>query len=304
MRRKRSDITALRTKAARATATLLALGALLAAAVSVSGCGAAATLDPIARAAEISSQQPGAKIAMTMQLSSPELPGASSSYTITANGWFDEKAHNGEMTMNLSQLPGMSTLAGGEGQVQLVFLYPTVYMHMPALAGKLPEGKTWMKLDIAKAMQAAGVNTSSLSSLDESDPTQFLDYLRSSSGGVIELGTETLYGVATTHYQATLQLTRILEHLPAEEQATVKSALERSGTTAAGIPVNVWIDAQGRVRRIQLSMSSLGVPTGAPSTGASMSITIDFTSYGPAPAITPPPANEVFDASNLAAAGL
>jgi hypothetical protein len=301
------------TKALATLGALAALAALAGGGVALSGCGASATLDPLARAAEVTSQQPGAKVAMTMQLSAPGLPGGSS-FAMTAEGWFDEKAHSGEMTMDLSQVPGISALGGGAGaKVQMVFLYPVVYMNMPFLAGKLPEGKTWMKLDITKAMQAAGLNAGSLGSADQSDPTQFLQYLKASSGGVVSLGGETVDGVPTTHYRASLQLSHILEHLSGDEQAMVKGAIEKLGS-AGIIPVDAWVDAQGRVRRMQLSIDGLGAAAGvaagspgATSPGAagaaqsvSMAITIDFKSYGPGPAIVAPPADEVFDASALA----
>jgi hypothetical protein len=290
------------TKIATALKALAAVGVpvgvLIAGAVAMSGCGASATLDPIARAAEVSSQQAGAKISMTMRFSAPALSGAGS-YAIAASGYFDEKARSGEMTMDLSGVPGLSALpgGGGNGQIQMVFLYPIIYMNMPFLAGKLPEGKTWMKLDLTKAASAAGIDTSSLSSIDQSDPTKFLDYLRSSSGGVVSLGSATVNGVPTTHYSATLQLSHILASLPGNEQAAAKAALEKLGTTGA-IPVEVWVDAQSRVRRIQMAFSGLGAAAGA-AAGASLSMTIDFTSYGPVPPVTPPPASQVFDASAM-----
>jgi hypothetical protein len=287
MRRKRADI-----RVASVLAALAAVAALLAGAVAMSGCGASATLDPIARAAEISSQQPGAHITMTMQFSGASLPGGGS-YTITAGGWFDYQDHDGELTMDMSQVPGISALPGN-GQMQMILLYPTVYMNMPFLAGKLPEGKTWMKLDFSKLLQTEGLNASSLSSLGQSDPTQFLSYLRASSGGVVKLGQETLDGVPTTHYSASIALSHVLEHLTGSEQTAVKGMIEKLGSSAA-IPVEVWVDAQGRVRRMQL-LVSLG--------GASTAITMDFTSYSPGPAIVPPPASEVFDASSLVASGL
>jgi len=291
------------TRIATALAALAAVGALIAGAVAMSGCGASATLDPIARAAEVSSQQAGAKIAMSMRFNAPAL-GGGASYAISASGYFDEKARSGEMTMDLAGVPGLSALPGGagNGQIQMVFLYPVIYMNMPFLAGKLPEGKTWMKLDISKAASAAGIGTSSLSSLEQSDPTKFLDYLRSSSGGVVSLGGATVDGVQTTHYSATLQLSHILASLPGSEQAAAKAALEKLGTAGA-IPVEVWVDAQSRVRRMQMAFSGLGASAGA-AAGASLSITIDFTSYGPVPPVVAPPASEVFDASALAAAGL
>lgn len=288
-----------KTKLAKAIAALGATGALVAGAVAMSGCGASATLDPIARAAEVSTQQTGVTIAMTMQFSSPQLPGGT--YAITANGSFDERAHTGQMTMDLSGVPGFSSLAGpGEGTVQMVMLYPDVYMHMPFLAGKLPEGKTWMKLDITKAAAAAGVS-SSFSSFDQSDPTQFLEYLRGSAGGVVSLGRETVEGVSTTHYHGELELSRILANIPSSEQGAAKSALEKLGSAGVGvggIPVEVWIDAQGRVRRIEMSFGGAGTAAA----GISANITLAFKSYGPVPPVTPPPAGEVFDATSAAAA--
>jgi len=288
----------MRMKLAKAIAALGAGGVLVAGAVAISGCGASATLDPIARAAEVSSQQTGVTIAMTMQFSSPSLPGGT--YSITANGSFDERAHSGQMTMDLSGVPGLSSLpgGGGNGQVQMVMLYPDIYMHMPFLAGQLPEGKTWMKLDITKAAAAAGVNTSSLSSLDQNDPTQFLEYLRGSSGGVVSLGSETVEGVLTTHYHGELELSRVLANIPSSEQAAARSALEKLGS-GGSFPVEVWIDAQGRVRRIEMSFGGAGAAA-----GLSATITIDFKSYGAVPPVTPPPAGEVFDATSAATAGL
>jgi hypothetical protein len=283
---------------ATAIAALGAVGALVAGSVAMSGCGASATLDPIARAAEVSSQQTGVTIAMSMRFSSPALPGGA--YAITANGSFDERAHTGQMTMDLSGVPGLSALPGGagNGQVRMVMLYPDIYMNMPFLAGKLPEGKTWMKLDIGKAAAAAGLDSSSLSSLDQSDPTQFLEYLRGSSGGVVSFGGETIEGVPTTHYHGTLELSRVLSKLPGSEQAAARAALEKLGTGGA-FPVEVWIDAQGRVRRMEMSFGGAGATA-----GLSATVTIDFKSYGAVSPVAPPPAGEVFDATSTAIAGI
>jgi hypothetical protein len=290
----------------RTVKALAALAALAAGGTVVSGCGASATLDPIARAAEVTSHQEGARISLTMRFSSSTLPGG---FAITAGGYVDERHHSGEMSMDLSGIPGASALpGGGAGTVQMIFQYPVIYMNMPFLAGRLPGGKTWMKLDLTKAAQTAGIDISQLSSLNQTDPTQFLDYLRASSGDVARVGGESLGGVPTTHYRATLQLSRILDRLPASQQAQAKTALEKLGDGGA-LPVDVWVDAQGRLRRMQLSIGAsvpAGTAGGVAGAAASVSgmITIDFTSYGPVPAIVPPPSDQVFDASAMAAAGI
>ncbi len=296
-------------KAAKALAALGALAALVGGGVAISGCGASATLDPIARAAEVTSQQSGAKIAMTMRFSSAALPGGSD-FAISAAGYIDERDRSGQLTMDMSGIPGLSSLPGGGSSIRLIFLYPQIYMNMPFLAGKLPQGKTWIKLDVSKVAQAAGLS-GSLSSLEQTeDPTKFLDYLRASSGIVVSLGKEEVDGVTTTHYSATLQLSRILDRLPGDQQAAAKAALEKLGS-AAGIPVEVWVDTLGRVRRMQMTFGASGAAGGSAGTsgaaalaGISGSITLDFKSYGAVPPIVPPPANEVFDASSLAASGV
>jgi hypothetical protein len=296
-------------KMAKALAMLCAVVALVGGGVAISGCGASETLDPIARAAEVTSQQEGARISLTTQFSSAALPGGG--FKLTASGYIDERDRSGEMSMNLSDLPGASTLpGGGAGTVQMIFQYPVIYMNIPFLAGQLPEGKTWMKLDLTKAASAAGIELSQLSSLNETNPTQFLEYLRASSGSVTDVGRETLDGVPTTHYRANLPLSSILARVPASQQAAAKAALEKLGDAgvASGIPVDVWVDTQGRVRRMQLSIAA-SVPAGTASgvAGAATTmggtITIDLTSYGHVPPIVPPPSSQVFDASALAAAG-
>ncbi len=293
------------TTGARKTAAGIAvLAALGAGAGALSGCGTSATLDPIARAAEVSSQQEGARFSLSVRLSSPMLPGAG--FAISANGYVDERKRTGELTMDLSGIPGATALPGGAGTVKMIFAYPVIYMNMPFLAGQLPAGKTWMKLDVRKAAQAAGIDLSQLSSLGQDDPTQLLEYLRASSGGVSTVGSETLDGVPTTHYRGTLQLSDILNRLPASDRDAAKAALEKLGNGGA-IPVDVWIDGQHRVRRMRMSLAA-GDPTSTPGAGSatgagavSGTVTIAFTSYGAVPPIVPPPASEVFEASSLAA---
>jgi hypothetical protein len=292
------------TKPSTVLAAIGALAALAAGTVAMSGCGASATLDPVARAAQVTSRQEGARFSLKLQFASSLLP---SGLAITANGYVDQRHRAAHMSMDLSGFPGASALSGeGAGTIQMIIRYPVIYMNMPLLASKLPEGKTWLKLDIAKAAQAAGINASQLSSLNQTDPTQFLQYLRGSSGNVTVTGSETLFGVSTTRYHTTLQLGHVLDQLPEAQRGAAKALLEKLGT-AGGIPVDVWIDAQARLRRIQMSIGATlpSGATGAPA-GSSLSgeITVDFTSYGRVPEIVAPPASQVLDASALPGVGL
>ena len=53
-----------------------------------------------------------------------------------------------------------------------------LYMHSDALAKGLPDGKSWLKLDLKAAGAKQGVDIAQLQSLSGGgDPTQFLSYL-------------------------------------------------------------------------------------------------------------------------------
>lgn len=272
-------------------AALLCAGALLA------GCGTSATLDPVARAAELSSRQPGVRFTLAMQISSSQLPGG---FEITGSGYANGAQKAARMEIDLSKVPGVSALAdAGSGTLETVFLYPIVYMHMPFLAGKLPEGKTWMKLDMAKLTKALGGGSIPQAfSLGQADPGQFLQYLRASSGEVRKVGTQQLYGISTTEYQSSLQLSQVLERLPAVDRPAASEMLQHVGNDGS-IPVETWIDAQGRVRQVRMSLSVSGSTA-----SGSAEVTMGFTSYGAVPAISPPPAGEVVDLTSLLSPGL
>ena len=230
------------------------------------------------------------------------LPGGLS---LSASGYVDERHRAGEMDMNLAGIPGISQVTGGAGNIHMIFKFPVIYVNMPLLASKLPEGKTWMKIDLAKLASKAGIDASQLGSLNQADPTQFLSYLRASTGAVTTVGGEQIDGVPTTHYRATLQLDRILDRLPGSQRAAARSVLEHLGT--GSIPVDVWVDQQGRLRRMQLSIgggSSGASAPASPLASVTGTLTLDLTSYGAVPPIVPPPASQVFDASAVAAGGL
>jgi hypothetical protein len=279
----------------RVLAAIVAGSALLGGGAFISGCGSSETLDPVAKAANLSSQQQGVRFTLQMALSSPALP---SGFTITGNGYANgSKA--GRISLDLSQVPGLSAVAGGSGAtVETVYTYPTVYMHMPFLADKLPEGKSWMKLDLSKVTEALGGSPLPQAfSLGQADPSQFLQYLKASSGEVTKVGTQQLYHTSTTQYQATLQLSHVLQDLPESERTAAKAMLQHVGSDGS-IPVSVWIDTQGRVRRMQIALNVAGAAA-----SGSATVTVGFTQYGPVPSITPPPDSEVTDLTSLLSTG-
>ena len=287
-----------RTKRIRAAlCSAIVLAAATALALSTGGCGTS-SVDPIAQAAEATSQLPGAQITFSEQLSSPSL---GQQIAISGTGYINRSGHSGQLTMKFPQLPGAPS-ALSNATIQMLFQYPVFYMKFPqALSEKLPGGKPWIKFNVQSASQAAGIDLPALSQTTELDPTQYLNFLHGASGDVTELGRETVGGVATTHYRATIQISRIVEHLPASQRAGAQAAisqLQKLGGLSS-IPVEVWIDPAHRVRRERIDINKQ--VNGAPINGA---VTVDYVSFGASKPITAPPPSQVYDITDLVTSGL
>lgn len=268
------------------------LGAV-AAACALGGCGGASAVDPVAQAAQTTQQLPGARLTLTTTVSGGGVP---QPVTIAGSGFASSRTHEGQLDFDFSKLAG-----GTPGTAEFRFKGLVLYFRFPALANRLPNGKTWLSIDEQKASSSLGVNLSQLSGAGTSDPNQYLNYLRA-VGARVKVGGELVRGVPTTHYRATIDLSRVVAQLPADQRPGAQAAiasLERATGTHT-VPMEVWIDAGHRIRRLRLLQS-----TRSPSGGTiAVDATIDYISYGPTPPVVAPPANQVFDATAQSSAAL
>jgi hypothetical protein len=271
---------------------MLALAAVGAAA-ALTGCGVSKVIDPVAAAATKTENAGGAKMTMSVAITSPQL---GKTLTITADGVFD--TDQADMTMDLSSLLGGSglTLPVGSGQVEMRYLQesgdPVMYVNAPFLAAILPGAKSWIKLDLEQAGKSLGVDFSQLANESNQNPTQTLDMLRA-AGTVEKVASETVNGVATTRYTATIDIQKATARLGTAGAALVKQ-LAALGVTS--IPVDVWIgDDDGLVHRLTMDeqFTKDGQTVGT-------SVTMNILSYGVGLTVVAPPADQVFDATSLA----
>jgi hypothetical protein len=108
------------------------------------------------------------------------------------------------------------------------------------------------------------------------------------------VGSEPVRGTPTTHYSASIDLGRAADTLGDQKTAAaLKQLYASSGATT--MPVDVWIDRAGRVRRESFSMT-LG---GAAGTGAGMDMSIEFIRFGVPVDLRAPPSDQVLDASTI-----
>lgn len=186
---------------------------------------------------------------------------------ITGKGGFDTKAHLGSLHATLS--------AGGiNGALDEVSKGTAIYVKSDLLSALVPATKPWIKLDLTKLAKAQGINASALLSVD---PSQALTQLQSLSN-VTKVGTEQVGGALTTHYHATIDVSKLPGALT-------------SGTGA----YDVWIGDDGYVHRVRTVLTSAG---------SKATVTTDFSGYGDTITVDVPPAAKTFDGSNMAIPGL
>ena len=105
----------------------------------------------------------------------------------------------------------------------------------------------WLKFDLQREGEAAGIDAEQLLwGKDANDPTQVLNMLRG-AGRSRKLGRETIRGMATTHWRAAVDFRKAVE----QTGGVSKQAAELLAKLVVGrtVPVDVWIDDRGYVRR-------------------------------------------------------
>ena len=204
---------------------------------------------------------------------------AGQSVAVTANGSF-ASGPPPQGTMTLTAPGGIS--------VTEILVGSSVYMQLPAAEEGALAPTPWVTAQLGAVSSASGF---SFSPTGDASPSDALGLLRG-AGAVSEVGSETIRGVATTHYHAVIDLNRYPSAVPASLRAAAaenSARLERL-TGQSTLPLDVWIDANGLVRRLALDLS---VCSSAGTVAATMSM--DLYDYGRQPAVTPPPASEVTD---------
>ena len=258
---------------------LLLLTAPLALALAACGGGSSPQVqaDPLAYVKHAASKTAGTfseHMSMTATISA-----AGQNVSMTGTGDYVNNPPRSNISMSLS-------LMGHKISVDGVQQGTVIYMSSPLLKKELPTGKTWMKLDLAKYGKSAGINYQSLMSRS---PAQALQQVEA-AGSVKSIGTETIDGVATTHYQVTnIDISKLPQGAKLQSLGDVKYG-----------PIDVWVgNKDGYIYRE--SMSFTYAVSGQ---SASMSSQLDLSKFGEKVNVKVPPASEVFDATSLASGGL
>lgn len=195
--------------------------------------------------------------------------------TIDVKGSADAAARLAQASVSLTRGPGQSLT------VDERFLADDLYLSVPAQPG------TFYRL---KPSDLAGTTFGT-----GTDVTAQLSVL-GSTGPVTQVGTEQVRGAATVHYRGTYDLGAAA----AAADPSVRQQLDaaRTAGAAASVPYDVFLDAQGRVRRFTQVLST--TPASGPA--ASATTTLETFDFGKPVAVPSPPAGSVKDGAPLVAA--
>jgi hypothetical protein len=251
----------------------------------------------VANAAEATNRAGGFKLEVD---GSFEVPSMNRELPLKGSGALDPESRRGKLVFD-SAGPLATGAAGADGKIEQVFEGDVIYMRMPAIAERIGGKKQWLKVDVKQAGQALGVDPTRFGQLGSNDPRQMLDQIRSVSGEVEKKGQESVRGVETTHYRAEVDLRRYPDRLPEAQREQARVAVEKlvDQTGSSTYPMELWIDDKDLVRRVRVSYE-FDMP--GSDDEASFTMTMEFFDFGTQIDVAPPPAKDVQDLAELAAA--
>ncbi|MDQ0753830.1 hypothetical protein QF034_008061 [Streptomyces africanus] len=198
---------------------------------------------------------------------------------------------NGQGAVDLDDGDSVMTLTVQGQRIEQRVVDQVLYQKMPK--GQAPGGKPWIKIDLGKVSAQQGTGDRSMS-----DPAQSAAYAKAiTDEDVTKKGTATIDGVETTRYRVSVDVAK----LPGGD-----TLRQQVGPT---LPMDVWLDEEGRMRRQQIDMTLKAAPgsTERSSTDASSSpqkVTVrtvmDFTDFGTEVEADAPPAGQVTDMTGKA----
>jgi hypothetical protein len=267
---------------------ILSLLCLVVCASALVGCAGGDTLalDPVAQAASTTAKTTSSRFEFRGSVTA----GSVGSFSFKGNGVFDGKNKSGWMNMHFAMPPAVQLqLGSADPSMEMIFDGShglVMYMRSQLFDKIVPTGK-WVKMDLEKIAKKEGVDLGAIMNVNRADPSQALSMLMASSNARVT-GSERIRGLQTTHYAFNIDFAKL-----SHDNKAFKKLQEATGSVSA--PAEAWIDAQGRVRRLAVTMS-MGGQLGTPMT---MTMTEELYDFGVHTNVTPPSDDLVVDLSSL-----
>lgn len=268
----------------------------------LAGCGGEdeASKEVLTQAAAKTTREGSARIAFRGSSQGGSLP---QDIEFRGDGVVDNAKRIGRLKFDFgslaSALPPNAQLSEEDLNGEVIFEGFVFYMRFPVLSNVLQGGKEWLKFDAAAISEAQGIDLGQFTQVGQADPSQALQYLKAVSGDVEDKGSEQVRGVETTHYSATVDLRKFPDVLPEEQREQARQAADALVKQLGGnaeLPMDVWVDDDGLIRRQRFEFA-FEPPGGGKK--VSFRYDIELYDFGVDVAVEPPPPSETTDLTEL-----
>jgi hypothetical protein len=153
--------------------------------------------------------------------------------------------------------------------------------------------KPWLKYNLGSTLNQLGLG--GLPS-GGSNPTQFLTYLKAAGADTQQLGSQTIRGVATTHYAVTVNLNSYVSRVPTADRAAARRSIQRLISTIGSntLHMQIWVDHHDFARRLSLSF-----PECVAQQHLRLAMTMDLFDFGTTATVTLPTDAQSYDITSL-----
>ncbi|MEV7126953.1 hypothetical protein [Streptomyces sp. NPDC093260] len=155
----------------------------------------------------------------------------------------------------------------------------------------LPGGKSWMRVDLERLARSGSAGRTRAS--DPAEPIGYVKDVRAAD--VTRVGEETVDGTAVTRYRVKVPVSALAKG-GAAQAAELSHQLG-----SATLPVDLWLDGQGRMRQERVRMSLKPLAQRAPGredTRVTSTTVLKFSDFGTDVNVTPPPAADSADVTD------
>ncbi len=203
---------------------------------------------------------------------------------------------NGEGVIDLADGDSEMTLTAEGQKIEQRVIDGTVYQKVPeAQQANVPGNKPWIKIDLKKAAQQNGGGSGGATQVN--DPAETAGFAKGvTDKDVKKIGTEKVDGTNTTRYRVTIDIDKLAGP---GDRAKAEQLKKQLGPT---LPMDVWLDDDGRIRRQQMDMR-MKAPDGSGAGGpqkADVRTVIEYSDFGTELEADPPAAGQTADMTGKA----
>jgi hypothetical protein len=276
---------------AGAVATAVVMGS-----VALTGCGddsepaAGGSTASASASSSAGAQEQGTKAVRSAYDKTADAETAKLTIKVKADANGTSVTADGQGAIDLAEGDSTMTVTAEGQSIEQRVVDQVLYQKVPDQ--KTAGGKPWIKIDLKRVAGQQGANPQQIG-----DPAQSAAYAKAiTDKDVSKVGTEKIDGANTTHYKVSIDVAK----LPGGAQLA-----KQVGPT---LPMQIWLDDEGRIRRQQIDMAVKAPASARPEGSAApqqvkVSTLMEFSDFGTEVEAEAPPAGQVTDMTGQATQG-